>query len=46
MLGFKQFPTTAATIAGIELLRRIHKKQFHLGGLRSPIGAQLPSGMR
>jgi transposase-like protein len=34
MLGFKRFRTAAATIAGIELQRRIHKGQFNLGGLR------------
>ena len=34
MLGFKWFTTAAATIAGIELLRRIHKGQFNLGKLR------------
>ena len=34
MLGFKRFRTAAATIAGIELLRRIHKGQFNLGRLR------------
>jgi transposase-like protein len=34
MLGFKWFTTAAATIAGIELLRRIHKSQFNLGKLR------------
>jgi IS6 family transposase len=34
MLGFKQFTTAAITIAGIELLRRIHKGQFNLGRLR------------
>jgi transposase-like protein len=34
MLGFKWFRTAAITIAGIELLRRIHKGQFDLGGLR------------
>ncbi len=34
MLGFKQFRTAAVTIAGIELLRRIHKGQFNLGTLR------------
>ena len=34
MLGFKRFKTAAITIAGIELLRRIHKGQFNLGGLR------------
>ena len=34
MLGFKWFRTAAITIAGIELLRRIHKGQFNLGGLR------------
>jgi transposase-like protein len=34
MLGFKRFRTAAITIAGIELLRRIHKGQFNLGMLR------------
>jgi transposase-like protein len=34
MLGFKRFRTAATTIAGIELLRRIHKGQFNLGSLR------------
>ena len=34
MLGFKRFDTAAITIAGIELLRRIHKGQFNLGKLR------------
>jgi transposase-like protein len=34
MLGFKRFNTAAVTIAGIELLRRIHKGQFNLGRLR------------
>jgi transposase-like protein len=34
MLGFKLFSTAAITIAGIELLRRIHKGQFSLSGLR------------
>jgi transposase, IS6 family len=34
MLGFKWFTTAAIVIAGIELLRRIHKGQFNLGGLR------------
>jgi transposase-like protein len=34
MLGFKRFSTAAITIAGIELLRRIHKGQFNLGRLR------------
>ena len=33
MLGFKWFTTAAIVIAGIELLRRIHKGQFDLGGL-------------
>ena len=33
MLGFKWFRTAAITIAGIELLRRIHKGQFNLGRL-------------
>jgi transposase-like protein len=34
MLGFKRLGTAALTIAGIELLRRIHKGQFKLSGLR------------
>jgi transposase-like protein len=34
MLGFKNFDSAAITIAGIELLRRIHKGQFALGRLR------------
>src|SRR5271156_2589207 len=33
MLGLKWFRTAAITIAGIELLRRIHKGQFNLGRL-------------
>ena len=35
MLGFKNFESAAVTIAGIELLRRIHKAQFTLRSLRS-----------
>ena len=34
MLGFKNFASASTTIAGIELLRRIHKRQFALGRLR------------
>jgi transposase-like protein len=34
MLGFKWFTTAAIVIAGIELLRRIHKDQFNLDRLR------------
>ena len=34
MLGLKRFKTAAIVIAGIELLRRIHKAQFNLGRLR------------
>jgi transposase-like protein len=34
MLGFKDFDCAAATITGIELLRRIRKGQFALGNLR------------
>ena len=34
MLGFKAFRTAVVTIAGVELLRRIHKRQFNRGGLR------------
>jgi transposase-like protein len=30
MLGFKRFSSAAITIAGVELLRRIYKKQFSL----------------
>jgi hypothetical protein len=30
MLSFKRLETAAITIAGIELLRRIHKGQFNL----------------
>jgi putative transposase len=33
MLGFKWFTTAAIVLAGIELLRRIHKGQFNLRGL-------------
>jgi transposase-like protein len=33
MLGFKWFSTAAIVIAGIELVRRIHKGQFNLGRL-------------
>ena len=33
MLGFKKFRNAAITIAGIELLHRIRKGQFGLGGL-------------
>jgi transposase-like protein len=33
MLGFKRFKTAAITIAGIELLLRIRKRQFNLGRL-------------
>jgi transposase-like protein len=34
MLGFQDFGCATITIAGIELLRRIHKGQFALGQLR------------
>ena len=34
MLGFKNFQSAAITIAGVELLRRIHKDQFALSPLR------------
>ena len=34
MLGFKSFSAAAVTIAGVELLRRIHKAQFSLSRLR------------
>jgi DDE domain len=42
MLGFKRFRTAAVTIAGIELLRRIHKGQFNLGSLH-PKGLLAPA---
>jgi transposase-like protein len=34
MLGFKNFESVAITIAGVELLRRIHKDQFALNQLQ------------
>jgi len=34
MLGFKSFSSAAIIIAGVELLRRIHKAQFSLSRLR------------
>ena len=34
MLGFKVFDQAAVTIAGVELMHRIRKGQFNLGGLR------------
>jgi hypothetical protein len=34
MLGFKNLDSALTTIAGIELLRRIHKNQFALRRLR------------
>ena len=34
MLGFKSFSSAATTIAGVELLRRIHKGQFAFSRLR------------
>ena len=34
MLAFKSFSSAAITIAGVELLRRIHKGQFSLSRLR------------
>jgi hypothetical protein len=39
MLGFKSFASAANAIAGVELLRRIHKRQFAL----SRLTAQRPS---
>jgi len=33
MLGFKNFQSAAITIAGVELLHRIHKNQFALSQL-------------
>jgi transposase-like protein len=35
MLGFKVFARATVTIAGIELLPRIRRGQFHLGRLRT-----------
>jgi transposase-like protein len=34
MLGFKNFSSSAMTLAGVELLHRIHKDQFSLSRLR------------
>jgi transposase-like protein len=34
MLGFKKFRTAAITLAGIELMRGIYKRQFDLSRLR------------
>jgi transposase-like protein len=34
MLGFKNFQSAVTTIAGVELLRRIHKNQFAISRLR------------
>jgi transposase-like protein len=34
ILGFKRFRAAAITIAGVELVRRIHKDQFNIGRLR------------
>nr|WP_236002225.1 transposase [Paraburkholderia elongata] len=34
MPGFKRFRNAATTLAGIELIHRIRKEQFRLGGLR------------
>jgi hypothetical protein len=45
MLGFKNFASASTTIAGIELLRRIHKRQFALGRLRVKDQAGQPSHM-
>ena len=47
MRGLEWFRTAAIVIAGIELLRRIHKGQFNLGRLyASKIEVRLPFGMR
>ena len=35
MLGFKDFDHAAVTIAGVELLHRIRKRQFNLRRLRT-----------
>ena len=34
MLGLKNFREAATTIAGVELMHRIRKRQFKLGKLR------------
>jgi transposase-like protein len=34
MLGFNEFKTAAITLAGIELMRRIYKRQFDLSRLQ------------
>src|SRR6202011_3099490 len=46
MLGFKEFRNAAITIAGIELLHRIRKGQFGLGGLGVKAELHLRSGTR
>jgi transposase-like protein len=46
MLGFKWFSTAAIILAGIELLRRIYKGQFNLGGLRLKTEVRPLSGTR
>ena len=43
MLGFKRFEAAAVTIAGIELLRQIHKGQFNLRRLASRKGRSAPA---
>jgi hypothetical protein len=44
MLGFKEFRNAAITIAGIELLHRIRKRQFGLGRLGVQGQLRLRSG--
>jgi hypothetical protein len=34
MLGFKRFKTAAIAVAGIELTRRVYKRQFDVSKLR------------
>jgi transposase-like protein len=46
MLGLQRFITTAITIAGVELSRRIQKGQFSLSQLRINDKVRPPSGMR
>ena len=46
MLGLKRFQNAAITISGIELMHRIRKGQFGLGGWASRAELRLQSGTR